>query len=599
MVLGLALWGNVCRAQQPISSAPTEGGPAGYVGSSACKECHEDPFTSWHRSHHRTMTQYPSTSSVQARFEGVLLTNGPVRYRLDRSGNNFRVWLEEHGRGPADPPPAPPVETRISLVTGSHHMQVFWMPTESGNAQAGFPFTWLIPEARWVPRGSTFIRPPGTAHQTEVWNVGCSRCHATAIEPRVDATRRTMETRAAEMGISCEACHGPGERHVMARRKNPLERKVPAEALAREIVQPARLDAARSTEVCGFCHSMKWIDRNEPWRQGGFRFRPGDRLDASTPLIRPSTADQVPGLREFLRRNTNILSEYFWSDGMVRVSGREMNGLVDSPCFGGGKLSCVTCHSMHDSDPNDQLSRKARGNAACVECHPKFSEATAWTHHTRHAAGSPGSDCYNCHMPHTTYGVLGAIRSHQITRPSASETLKTGRPNACTACHLDRSLKWAAEKLHEGWRQPIPNGLDASHEIADSVRLVLTGDAGQRALSAWHLGWSAAGRASGTHWIAPILGVLLDDDYAAVRCVAGRSLEKVAPGLLPGYRFELEDDARDAVHETVWRRWIDRLGPGARIPETVLVRPDSPEQILQRLGPWLEKRDERPVRLRE
>src|SRR5689334_16782568 len=39
------------------ASLPREGGPAGYVGSKACRPCHEDQFASWHRSYHRTMTQ--------------------------------------------------------------------------------------------------------------------------------------------------------------------------------------------------------------------------------------------------------------------------------------------------------------------------------------------------------------------------------------------------------------------------------------------------------------------------------------------------------------------------------------------------------------
>ena len=224
---------------------PSEGGPVGYAGSEACRQCHRDAFNSWHRTFHRTMTQYPSRETVKARVDGVVLTHDGVRYRLGSTGDVFKVWLESvAGGGDA-------IESRLSLVTGSHHMQVFWMPGEDGNVQVGFPFTWLIPEQRWVPRNATFIRPPGTAHSTEIWNVGCSRCHATAIEPRVDAARRTVETRAAELGISCEACHGPGERHVAARLKEatrPKDAPLPRD----EIIHPAKLDAARSAETCGF-----------------------------------------------------------------------------------------------------------------------------------------------------------------------------------------------------------------------------------------------------------------------------------------------------------------------------------------------------------
>ena len=65
-------------------------------------------------------------------------------------------------------------------------MQVFWVGNGMGNCQVGFPFTWLIPEKRWVPRNSTFIRPPGVEHRPETWNFVCARCHATATQPNLD-----------------------------------------------------------------------------------------------------------------------------------------------------------------------------------------------------------------------------------------------------------------------------------------------------------------------------------------------------------------------------------------------------------------------------
>src|SRR5437667_233850 len=166
---------------------------------------------------------------------------------------------------------APPGETspatadvRIGLVTGSHHMQVFWVPGGAGNMQIGFPFTWLIPEKRWVPRNSTFVRPPDAVHRSEVWNVICSRCHATGIEPHADSETRTMDTRAGELGIACEACHGPGQRHVEARlAERDKARPLDPQTLRSEIIHPKKFDPVRASQICGFCHSMKWWDRNE------------------------------------------------------------------------------------------------------------------------------------------------------------------------------------------------------------------------------------------------------------------------------------------------------------------------------------------------
>ena len=73
-------------------------------------------------------------------------------------------------------------------------------------------------------------------------------------------------------------------------------------------------------------------------------------------------------------------------DGMIRVVGREFNGLMDSPCFQQGEMSCLSCHVMHqakdDERPrhdwtDDQLLPKMRGNEACLSCHADLKSAPA------------------------------------------------------------------------------------------------------------------------------------------------------------------------------------------------------------------------------
>jgi hypothetical protein len=65
--------------------------------------------------------------------------------------------------------------------------------------------------------------------------------------------------------------------------------------------------------------------------------------------------------------------------------------------------------------------------------------------------------------------------------------------------------------------------------IAASLLWLLKGDAGQRALVAWSMGWQPAQRSSGGPWMAPYLAILLNDPYDAVRLVAYRSL-RAQPG---------------------------------------------------------------------
>jgi predicted CXXCH cytochrome family protein len=585
------------------ASLPRVGGPAGYVGSKACRSCHEDQFGSWHRSYHRTMTQVADADTVQADFHNIVLTNDGVRFVLSQKSNEFRVRMEDAAPGVPGEALPKSLDVRIGLVTGSHHMQVFWVPGDEGNTQIGFPFTWLIPEKRWVPRNSTFVRPPDLVHRAEVWNVICSRCHATGIEPRVDSVTRTVDTRAAELGITCEACHGPGQRHAQTRLAEQNKARAPdRETLRSEIVHPKKIDPARASQICGFCHSMKWIDRSETWQQHGFRYRPGDDLEQTTPIIRPSRVEQIHGLADFLSRNPNLLLDFFWPDGMIRVSGREYNGLLESPCYKGGKFSCLSCHSLHESDPDDQLARNRIGNRACTQCHEQLGEVKQLTAHTRHLAESSGSECYNCHMPHTSYGVLKAIRSHQISSPRIADELTTGRPNACNLCHLDKPLDWTADRLAEWYRHPIPKLSEHSAGIAHALRLALSGDAGQRVLIAWHLSWPSALQTSGTNWIPPVLGQLLDDPYAAVRCVADRSLRTVSGLTPPGYDYVEDPRSRPPAREMVWASWqrqLQAIEVSATPNHGLLVRPDDLTAQRAAFDQWLRQRNDRALRLRE
>jgi predicted CXXCH cytochrome family protein len=550
------------------------------------------------------MTQYATPETVRANFDGVILTNDGTRFVLSRRRDELWVHMEHAGPMPEGLATPEPLDIRVGLRTGSHHMQVFWIPSGEGNTQLGFPFTWLIPEQRWVPRGATFIRPPDLGHRSEIWNVVCSRCHATGIEPRVDPVNRTVDTRAAELGISCEACHGPGQRHVEARRSAAKGSPEPdAATLADEIVQPRKLPAARSSQVCGFCHSMKWIDKSEPWEQRGFRFRPGDDLEQTTPIIRPATAAGIPRLKDYLDRNPDLLQDFFWSDGMVRVSGREYNGLIESPCYQGGKFSCVSCHSMHESDPDDQLARNRTDRRACLQCHETFGETARLTAHTHHAADSSGSECYNCHLPHTTYGVLKAIRSHQISSPNVADEIATGRPNACNLCHLDRTLEWTASQLGDWYRRPAPTLTEAHRILPDSVRLALTGDAGQRALVAWHFSWRPALQASATNWVPAILAEMLDDPYAAVRCVAERSLRATSSLVPPGYDYVADPRSRPAIRDVVWERWSRGVAfqneSSRAVAFPTLFHPEDLKAQGVQFDAWIARRDTGPVRLRE
>jgi predicted CXXCH cytochrome family protein len=346
------------------------------------------------------------------------------------------------------------------------------------------------------------------------------------------------------------------------RHADPIERYL-AYAAGRpdpSIVNPTRLSSERASMVCGQCHAYTYPKDEEDWWKNGYAesFRPGQDLGVSRWLLTPERL-ATAGMPEIDADLTSL----FFADGTVRVGGREYNGLVASACFqrgeGARQLSCLSCHSMHESDPDDQLAKGREADGGCLPCHAR--ERYAIHAHTHHASGSQGSSCLGCHMPKTTYALLKTIRSHRIDSPDASGPAWSERPNACNLCHLDRTESWAATWLHEWYGQTAALAVQGSRVASDAgsfgagAMWLLAGDAGKRAIAAAALG-SAEGRAStGADWEAPLLARALDDPYAAVRIVAYRSLRT-----LPGFEDVAYDpiappELRSRAVESVLARW--------------------------------------------
>ncbi len=587
--------------ESAVTDRPVQLPEQGYVTSDACWSCHPGNHATWRASYHRTMTQPARREAIKADFTDVTLTLGEFTYRLSHSRRDGKYEVE------IVPPPGGHVafgdlERKVVMVTGSHHYQVYWLDTPNGREVEQFPFAWLIADARWVPRAAALLMPPMKFEGIRAggWNRACIRCHTTHGRPKLGENRR-VESEVSEFGIACEACHGPGAQHV-ARHRDPLERykmRLSEERVDDTIVNPAKLSHDRSTEVCGQCHGileMRNDDLFRDWIERGYQFRPGDELAATRYPVQYTryleASARLQGEDEHQGAAASFFEKRYWPDGMIRVVGREYNALLDTPCFTNGDMSCLSCHRMHSAADDsrslkqwadDQLERGMDGPAACVGCHGEYADAARVAEHTHHAAESSGSDCMNCHMPYTTYGLLKASRSHTIDSPDVKVELESGRPNACNLCHLDQTLAWAAGWLEQWYgteppasegSEPVPTLSEDQRQVAASLLWLLEGDAGQRALAAWSMGWKPAQEASGTWWIAPHLARGLDDPYDAVRYIAGRSM-----GTLPGFdRLEFDFVAEAALRQENMRSALGIWEQLSREPGTA--PPDRPATVL-------------------
>jgi hypothetical protein len=551
-----------------------------YVTSAECRSCHPSQYGSWHASFHRTMTQPATPENILPEMDGLELALGDTLYRVERRGEAHFVRRRAATAAAFGEP------REIVLLTGSHHQQNFWLASDQGRSLEAFPFGWIIAEKMWAPVSDTFLSPPeldqGRAATLGTWNAACLNCHVTHGRSRNTGTG-AFDSRVAEFGIACEACHGEGREHVELNR-NPLRRYLAHASGGGDpsISNPAKLKGPESALACGQCHSVwafKSAEAELAWDRDGAKFRPGQSGLPDRFVAQPAAADFPEEKRALLAANPHFFTDSFWSDGMVRVTGREYNGVAASPCFTGGHFSCVSCHEMHSTRTDraslaawapSQMKPGALSDQACLSCHqPIAADIPA---HTRHAAGSAGSRCYDCHMPYSSFGLLRAVRSHQVTSPTVAESVQVGRPNACNLCHLDKPLAWTAEKLRDWYGHPAPALSRDDREIAAGARWLLQGDAGQRALVAWSMGWAPAQAASGRAWLAPYLAITLNDPYSAVRFVAWKSLQT-----LPGFeKFSFTYTASDpetyAAAMRAYQQSLDqrRAQPATYAPATLL-----------------------------
>lgn len=504
------------------AEAPLIHREAGYAGSAACLPCHADHHASWANTFHATMTQLPNEASVLGAFDGKEVRYGRDVARPFRDGATFAMQVPVAGGSSR--------RADVALTVGSRRYQQYFEHDATSGAYVRLPILWHVALQRWLPLETVFLGPDqdGLGHNAAVWNENCILCHNTGARPGMTNAKEASRRRSAahfasevgELGIACEACHGPGAEHAQKNR-DPFVRR--GDAAASAIATPHELDQERAVAMCGQCHGARLpepFDLLHAWFTTGPTFRPGDRLfDHVLPIRRDTPVRGGADPETFSLR--------FWGDGTPRLTAYEFQGLTDSACYRGGVLTCMHCHTMHGGDPRGQLRPDRDGNAMCTQCHEAIGKDVQA--HTHHAADGAGSSCVACHMPKIVYGVLEVHRSHRIDNPDPARDAAAGRPHACTLCHVDRTLDWAAASMRTWWGEhyvsPKRRADEAPLALADAAANLFAGDAAARAVAANALG--APGVVMGKDHEAAVrawLAVTLGDGWPSVRFFARRSL---------------------------------------------------------------------------
>lgn len=561
--------------ERPALNQPIDPADAHFVGSEACVDCHTDRHKSWYDTYHRTMTQDATKATVQGAFDGQSLDYWGLRMRPVQDGQRYFFEYSELDSGEI-------VDRReIVRTVGSHRYQQYmtYVP-ETGN-YVRLHYLWHNGDQRWVHMNAAFLGPDEQDYsaQVSVWNQNCIFCHNTGPEPRMTnydeliararsgepvdiRTESTFESKVAELGISCETCHGPGSVHV-ERAGSFIRRTAMRLNGGRDaaIVNPESLSAEQSTQVCGQCHGQRLPKTNDlvrDWIHTGPTFRAGQNLnDHVLPVWKhtpaPAQADE------------NLFSLRFWGDGTPRLSAYEYQGVLLSACYQEAEMSCIDCHTVHGGDPAGQITERNRGNTPCLRCHQDYREEQALTAHTRHDAAGEGSLCYNCHMPDAVYGVMDIHRTHHIESPDAVRDTTAGRPNACLNCHLDQSPQWLANELRQDPTAVVR--ADGADPTLSEAAAMLAGDPVQKAIIAYRAG--QPGRHAGLEraWLVPYLLEAMADKYPSSRRFAQQSLQQVLADIpstpavaalldeVARFDFIADKPLRDTVLSAVQERW--------------------------------------------
>ncbi len=257
------------------------------------------------------MTQVATPDTARASFDGTTVNLPGTTIHLQQRGSALWATFPDPDAAATTNRAPETIDRQIVMITGSHQQQAFWASrTDRGflPARTTASDSSSSPEGRWIPRQSAFLYPhaDSSASETGRWNGVCINCHAThgkwrfasPIPSRLsDAS--AADTTTAELGIACEACHGPAGDHVRAN-GNPVRRyRRHLEGGADPtVINPIRLDPIRSSQVCGQCHSVwNYYDRQseQDTNTTGAPYRPAENLAEKWFIAAPPHNTGSPG----------------------------------------------------------------------------------------------------------------------------------------------------------------------------------------------------------------------------------------------------------------------------------------------------------------
>jgi len=155
-----------------------------FAGSTACQKCHKEEFKSWNETLHSKM--------VMKKDDGIL-------------------------------------KAVVEYVVGSHWKQRFLVKDDTTGGYQLMDKQFNRMSGEWEPYGNA-----------NDWDQMCATCHTTGYHmTSYDAANpKAAKATWIELNVGCEACHGPGAKHVKTKSK-------------KDIFNPVKQSKAEQSRLCG------------------------------------------------------------------------------------------------------------------------------------------------------------------------------------------------------------------------------------------------------------------------------------------------------------------------------------------------------------
>ncbi len=358
-----------------------------YVGSKSCivPGCHENIGRSYFpTAHGQSMAPANSPKELGRAPKPVTVYNSKSNryYDVYQDGVNLfqAVYeLDKKGRKTYY------VAHKLDYVSGGENTGYSYIfRVGAGLYQA--PLSYYVNPGRWELSPGYSADDPGF---TRVLTTSCLVCHNGQPDPnpKLEGVYKDPPFRFGELGISCEACHGPGALHVKEMQANP-GRALKTGDVDTSIVNPAKLSPRLENDLCQDCHQAGdavILNRGKDFVD----YRPGQPLSDTENIVkRPLTESERAEANRLETQppvRGSLEEPLWWKNSTMELS----------KCYQAshGRLGCGTCHSIHHTSKPEEKTAAYR--AACLSCHTGDSCKLKANDEARVRTGD---SCVECHM---------------------------------------------------------------------------------------------------------------------------------------------------------------------------------------------------------